>query len=85
MMDYRQAMGRPYAAPPGVPAERLAALRRGFAATMRDPAFIADAKTHHMLVDPLSPEQMEAIVAEAHKMPAHIVSRTWDLLGGIVD
>lgn len=38
------ALGRPYLAPPGVPAERVAALRASFAATMRDPAFLADAK-----------------------------------------
>jgi tripartite-type tricarboxylate transporter receptor subunit TctC len=85
MMDYRQVMGRPYAAPPGVPADRLAALRRAFMATMKDPAFLADARKNNMLVDPLNAGQMADIVAEAHNMPAHIISRTWDLLGGIVD
>ena len=85
MMDYRQIMGRPYAAPPGVPADRLAALRRGFLATMKDPAFLADAKKSHMLVDPLDADRMKQIVAEAHKMPAPIVRRTWDLLGGVTD
>jgi hypothetical protein len=85
MMDYRQVMGRPYAAPPGVPADRLAALQRAFLNTMSDPAFLADAKKNKMLVDPLNAGRMSEIVAEAHKMPAHIVSRTWDLLGGIVD
>ena len=34
--------GRPYAAPPGVPKERIAALRAGFTATFKDPAFIDD-------------------------------------------
>ena len=36
--------GRPYAAPPGVPAERIAALRAAFAATFKDPQFLADCK-----------------------------------------
>ena len=38
----RQTMARPYVAPPGIPADRLAALRDGFAATFKDPQFIAD-------------------------------------------
>src|SRR5262244_2418462 len=40
----RQAMARPFVAPPGVPAERLAALRAAFDATMTDPEFLAEAK-----------------------------------------
>ena len=82
LMDYRQAMGRPYAAPPGMPADRLAALQQAFRATMTDPAFLADAKEHHMLVDPLSPEKMAAMVADAYSMSPRVVRRTWDLLNG---
>jgi tripartite-type tricarboxylate transporter receptor subunit TctC len=37
------ALGEPYLAPPGVPAERVAMLRRAFAETMHDKAFLADA------------------------------------------
>jgi hypothetical protein len=85
MMDYRQVMGRPYAAPPGVPADRLAALRHGFNATMRDPAYIADAKESGMLIDPLTAAQMARIVADAAAMPKDIVRRTWALLSGIVE
>jgi len=40
----RQVMARPYVMPPGVPADRLQALRAAFDATMKDPAFLADAK-----------------------------------------
>src|SRR6202012_5058460 len=40
----RQTMARPYAAPPGIPPARLAALRQAFDDTMRDPEFLADAK-----------------------------------------
>src|SRR5262249_13807238 len=39
----RQEAGRPFAAPPGVPADRLAALRRAFDATLADGEFRADA------------------------------------------
>src|SRR5438270_1155236 len=40
----RQTMARPYVAPPGIPADRLAALRTAFETTMKDPAFLAEAK-----------------------------------------
>src|SRR5436190_1063859 len=40
----RQVMGRPFLAPPGLPPERLAALRRAFMATMTEPAFLAEAE-----------------------------------------
>ncbi len=83
MMDFRQVMGRPYAAPPGVPADRLAALRKAFDATMKDPAYVEDARKAHMLIDPLNATQMGKIVADAHTMPKHIVTRTWGLIGGV--
>jgi tripartite-type tricarboxylate transporter receptor subunit TctC len=40
----RQEMGRPFALPPGVPADRIAVLRRAFDETLKDPEFLADAK-----------------------------------------
>jgi hypothetical protein len=36
----RQEMGKPFLAPPGLPPERVAELRRAFMATMRDPAYL---------------------------------------------
>jgi tripartite-type tricarboxylate transporter receptor subunit TctC len=49
-----QSMGRPYMAPPGVPAGRVAALRAAFEATMKDPGFRKDAKKTGISVDPMS-------------------------------
>ena len=46
----RQTMARPYVAPPGVPPERLRALRAAFDATMRDREFLADAKRQDLEV-----------------------------------
>lgn len=40
----RQVMGRPFVAPPGVPADRVKALRDAFMAVMNDPTYLADAK-----------------------------------------
>jgi hypothetical protein len=85
MMDYRQVMGRPYAAPPGVPADRLKALQDAFAKTMTDPAFVAEAKKNHMLIDPLTPAQMAKIVDDATKIPKDVAQRTWTLLSNVKD
>jgi tripartite-type tricarboxylate transporter receptor subunit TctC len=71
----RQEMGRPIAAPPGVPAERVAALRQAFEATITDPEFLADARRFQMEIDPLSANQIGSILATAYGAPAQIVSR----------
>ncbi len=83
LMDTRQAMGRPYAAPPGVPADRLAALRRGFAETLKDPAFLAEAKARRLIIDPIDHVEMARIVAGAYALPPEVVRRTWNLLNGL--
>ena len=58
----QNAMGFPNTAPPGVPKERVAALRKAIAATFRDPAFIKTATRINMAVNPVSGEQVEAEV-----------------------
>jgi tripartite-type tricarboxylate transporter receptor subunit TctC len=72
----RQAHGRPYFLPPGVPAARAAALRRAFDATMRDPAFIAEAAAMKVDVDPMTGEAVQALVDQVHRTtPADVVDR----------
>ncbi len=70
----RQEMGRPFAAPPGVPAERLAILRRAFEATLKDPAFLSDAARLQMEIDPLSGPEIEALLAKAYSAPKDVVA-----------
>ena len=48
MIFARQTMGRPYLAPPGVPADRLAALRKGFMDTMTDKEFLDEAEAEQI-------------------------------------
>jgi tripartite-type tricarboxylate transporter receptor subunit TctC len=72
----RTAMGRPFVAPPGVPPERLAALREGFAATLRDPAFRNDARKQELNVVPVSADDMRDVVAKAYSAPSAIIERT---------
>jgi len=72
----RQAHGRPYFLPPGVPAARAAALRRAFDTTMRDSAFIAEAAAMKVDVDPMTGEAVQALVEQVHRMtPADVVER----------
>jgi tripartite-type tricarboxylate transporter receptor subunit TctC len=58
----RQVMGRPYAAPPGIPTERLAALRRAFEETTHDPAFRAEAARLELELNPVSGEEVDALI-----------------------
>jgi tripartite-type tricarboxylate transporter receptor subunit TctC len=69
----RQAMGRPFLAPPGIPADRAAALRRAFAAAVEDPAFRADAGKLKLEINPVSGETVAAIVARMYAAPREVI------------
>jgi hypothetical protein len=56
-----ETAGRPFAAPPGVPKARVAALRNAFVATMKDPAFKAYAKKIRMEYDWISGQEVQAL------------------------
>jgi tripartite-type tricarboxylate transporter receptor subunit TctC len=77
----RAAIGRPFVAPPGVPDERIAALRTAFDATLADPAFRDDAKKQNLNVVPISARETTAVVARAYATPPEIVRRTKQALG----
>jgi len=70
------AAGRPFVAPPGLPAERAAALRAGLLATFNDPQFLAEAAKTHLLVNkPISGKAMQAQIARVYQMPRRILDR----------
>jgi tripartite-type tricarboxylate transporter receptor subunit TctC len=75
MLFGRTEYGRPYFLPPDVPVERVAALRRAFDATMKDPAFMAEAAKLQFDVDPLTGEQVQGLVAELAATPREIIAR----------
>jgi tripartite-type tricarboxylate transporter receptor subunit TctC len=60
----RQEYGRPFLAPPEVPADRVQALRAAFKATMADPAFLEDAKKLNVDIDPVSGEELETLTKQ---------------------
>jgi tripartite-type tricarboxylate transporter receptor subunit TctC len=71
----RQEAGRPFAAPPGVPADRLAALRHAFAATLDDADFHSDADKAQLEIEPLSGAEIEKLLATAYGAPKSIVQQ----------
>jgi len=75
MLFARTEYGRPYFLPPDVPAERVAALRRAFDATMKDAAFVAEAAKLQFDVDPLTGEQVQALVAQLAATPREVAAR----------
>jgi tripartite-type tricarboxylate transporter receptor subunit TctC len=75
LMLARLEYGRPFFLPPNVPAARVEALRRAFDATMKDPTYLAEAEKLKVDVDPLSGEQVAALVEQVSRTPADIVAR----------
>jgi tripartite-type tricarboxylate transporter receptor subunit TctC len=76
----RQELGRPVAAPPGVPAERLQALRRAFDATMKDPQFLAEAEKLELEIEPLSALEIDKLLTDAYATPRAIVAQAAELI-----
>jgi tripartite-type tricarboxylate transporter receptor subunit TctC len=68
-------VGRAIVAEPGIPAERAAALRQAFAATMMDAAFIADMHKRNLNVEPLSGNELQTIVAAAVATPRELIEQ----------
>jgi tripartite-type tricarboxylate transporter receptor subunit TctC len=68
----RQTMARPFAVPPGIPEERLRALRAAFDTTMRDKDFLAEAQKLDLEVRPVSGADIDALVANLAKTPPEI-------------
>ena len=68
-------IGYPIFAPPGTPADRVAILRKAFADTFTDPAYLADAKKAAVEVEPIKGETIAAILKEAYGAPQEIKDR----------
>jgi tripartite-type tricarboxylate transporter receptor subunit TctC len=64
--------GRSILTTPGVPPERLAALRTAFAAMLKDPEFLAAAEKRKMMIDPATGEELDALVRETLKLPPEV-------------
>ena len=76
----QQVFGRPYVAPPGVPAEQVKMLRDAFEAVMKDEAFLADAKQGRLDISPLRGEKVQEVVAKLYAAPKEVVQRAKQLI-----
>ena len=68
-------LGRPITAPPGVPADRIAALRAAFDATMKDKAYIAEAAKLKMELNPMSGADLTKVVAKLMAIPKPVLEK----------
>ncbi len=76
--DGRLATGRPFVAPPGIPAERVKALRDAFIATTKDKDFLADAEKSKHEIEAVSGEEMQALLERVSKTPKALIDRLAD-------
>lgn len=73
-------IGRSIITTPDVPTERLVALRQAFQDMIKDPEFIDSCKQRHVMLDPDTGEDMDAIVTEIMNLPKPIVIKLGTLL-----
>ena len=74
------SMARPLMAPPEVPAERLAALRAAFDATMKDPQFLEEAQRIGLDLSPLGGDGITKLIQQVQATPQDVVDRLRELL-----
>ncbi|HEY7384464.1 MAG TPA: tripartite tricarboxylate transporter substrate-binding protein [Beijerinckiaceae bacterium] len=82
LMVARLEYGRPFFLPPDVPQQRVDALRRAFDATMRDPAYLAEAEKMKIDVDPLSGEKVAELIRRVLATPPAVAGRVAAALEG---
>lgn len=76
-----EEFGRSILAPPGVPAERLALLRKGFDGMLADEEFLAEVRKARLEFNPLPGAKLQAIAASTVNASRETVERTRSLLG----
>jgi tripartite-type tricarboxylate transporter receptor subunit TctC len=74
----RQVMARPFAAPPGIPADRARALREAFDATMKDAEFMAEMKKLDLDLQPVTSAEIDALIREVYASPPEVVKLAAD-------
>jgi len=75
-MIYSQNLfGRPYLIPSGVPADRVAMLRKALADTLKDKALLAEAEKSGLDIKPMGGQELQALVAKLYALPPNIIQR----------
>jgi tripartite-type tricarboxylate transporter receptor subunit TctC len=73
-------MGRPFLAPPGIPADRLETLRKAFMDTMADKTFLEEAEKGQMEITPVSGADLQTLVTELYATPATVTQKAAEML-----
>jgi tripartite-type tricarboxylate transporter receptor subunit TctC len=71
----RQVTGRPFVAPPGIPADRKQALRAAFEQTMKDADFRRETQNNGIEINPVSGAEIDTLIAELYRMPPDVVAK----------
>jgi tripartite-type tricarboxylate transporter receptor subunit TctC len=77
----QQVMGRPFAAPPKVPADRVTALRRAFDQSLKDPELLAEAEKAQLEIAPVDGEALQAMVAHMFQAPQDVIDAARKAIG----
>ena len=86
LLNLRDEITRPYLAPPGVPAERVAILRRAFEQALRDPALLADVQRQQLEIeDPMNGEELSAIAEKIARTPPSVVQALMTMFNNYKD
>lgn len=75
-----QEIGRPFVAPPDLPAERLKMLRDAFSATMKNADFVADTKRSKLELEPEDGEHLAALIRKIYATPRPIIEKVTELI-----
>ena len=75
-----QGIGRPFVAPPDLPADRLKMLREAFNATMTDADFVAEVKRSKLDLEPEDGQHLAALIMKIYATPKPIVDRITSLI-----
>ena len=75
-------MARPFVAPPGVPADRVAMLRTAFMKAVNDPDYLVESRLQKLEHTPMDGAAVQAVVADLIKAPPAVVARYLKALGG---
>ena len=77
----RDILGRPFLAPPGIPADRAAALRRAFEAAVADKQLLADAEKGKMEIELVTGQEIESVIRDAYATPKPVVALVQKAMG----
>jgi tripartite-type tricarboxylate transporter receptor subunit TctC len=73
---------RPFAAPPDIGSAELGAWRKAFDATVKDPAFLADADKQRFEIEPLTGPEIDEAIAAIYATPKSAVEKAQQYMGG---